>query len=94
MGLGMLIHAQVGTRFSPAIEDYVKTISLLEQEHAHVSTCLLAQRLGLTPGSVTGVLQKLAKLDLVLYTPYHGAVLTQPGQQVALEMVGHHRLLA
>jgi DtxR family transcriptional regulator, Mn-dependent transcriptional regulator len=83
----------VDVRFSPAIEDYLKTIYLLELEHGQVSTCLLAEQLRFTPASVTGMLQKLAKLDLVRYMPYHGAVLTASGHRVALEVVRHHRLL-
>jgi DtxR family Mn-dependent transcriptional regulator len=81
------------TRFSPAVEDYLKAIYQLQPERGQVTTCLLAEHLGFTPASVTGMLQKLAKLDLVTYTPYHGVALTERGQRVALEMLRHHRLL-
>src|SRR5262245_7904971 len=84
--------ASTSTR-SPAIEDYLKAIYLLRQEHSRVNTSLLAAHLGFAPPSVTGMLQKLAQLDLVSYTPYHGAVLTDHGQRRALEVLRHHRLL-
>ena len=82
-----------GTKFSPAIEDYVKAIYQLQQDHGQVSTSLLADHLGFTPPSVTGMLQKLAKLDLVSYVPYHGVALTERGAETALEVLRHHRLL-
>jgi len=45
------------------------------------------------PPSVTTMLQKLAKLNLVIYTPYHGAALTAVGRRLALEVLRHHRLV-
>jgi DtxR family transcriptional regulator, Mn-dependent transcriptional regulator len=81
------------TKHTRAIEDYVKAIYLLQQEHCQVTTSLLAEQLGFAPPSVTSMLQKLAKLDLVAYTPYQGVVLTEDGQRIALEVLRHHRLL-
>lgn len=78
---------------SPAIEDYLKAIYVLQQEHGHVTTSLVAECFGFAPPSVTGMLQRLAKLDLVSYAPYHGVALTDRGQRVALEVLRHHRLL-
>ena len=78
---------------SPAIEDYLKAIYALHQEHPQVTTSLVAEHLGFAPPSVTGMLQKLAKLDLIRYTPYHGVTLTDRGQRVALEVLRHHRLV-
>ena len=80
-------------KFSPAVEDYVKAIYILYHRHGEASTSSLAEHLGLAPASVTGMLQKLAKLDLVTYTPYHGVVLTELGERTALEVLRHHRLL-
>lgn len=84
--------ASVGNR-SRAIEDYLKAIYVLDQEHGQVTTSLLSEHLGFAPPSVTSMLQKLAKLDLAAYTPYHGVTLTDRGQRVALEVLRHHRLL-
>src|SRR4051794_28077714 len=78
---------------SRAIEDYLKAIYVLHQEHGQVTTSLLSEHLGFAPPSVTGMLQKLAKLDLVSYAPYHGVTLTDRGQRIALEVLRHHRLL-
>src|SRR5438477_1466058 len=81
------------TTRSPAIEDYLKAIYVLHQAHGQVTTSLLAEDLGFAPPSVTGMLQKLAKLDLVIYTPYQGVTLTDRGRHTALEVLRHHRLL-
>ena len=78
---------------SPAIQDYLKAIYVLHQEHGQATTSLLAEHLRFAPASVTGMLQKLAQLDLVSYTPYHGVALTDRGQRLALEVLRHHRLL-
>lgn len=81
------------TARSPAIEDYLKAIYLLQQEQEQVTTSRVAQYFGFAPASVTGMLQKLAKLDLVNYTPYRGVCLTVSGLRVALDVLRHHRLL-
>jgi DtxR family Mn-dependent transcriptional regulator len=80
-------------RVSPAVEDYLKAIYTLQQEHGQVSTSLLAEHLGFKPASVTGMLKSLADLHLVEYTRYHGVELTPAGEKIALEVVRHHRLI-
>jgi DtxR family Mn-dependent transcriptional regulator len=80
-------------KLSPAIQDYVKAIYILHQKYGQVTTTHLAEHLGFAPPSVTTMLQKLAKLNLVIYTPYHGAALTAVGQRLALEVLRHHRLV-
>ncbi len=81
------------TKLSPAIEDYVKAIYLLHQEHAQVTTSLLAKQLGVAPASVSGMIHKLAKLNLVTHIPYRGVALTDLGQRTALGVLRRHRLL-
>lgn len=78
---------------SRAIEDYLKAIYALAQDHRQVSTSQISERLQFRPASVTGMLKTMSDLDLVAYTPYHGVELTTKGQRIALEIVRHHRLL-
>ncbi|MEW6280106.1 MAG: metal-dependent transcriptional regulator [Candidatus Eremiobacterota bacterium] len=85
--------AEVFRPLSPAMEDYLKTIYTLQEEHATVTTQLLADFQGVAPASVTHMLKRLAEHKLVHYTPYHGVALTEAGRKVAIEMVRHHRLL-
>jgi DtxR family Mn-dependent transcriptional regulator len=80
--------------FSAAVEDYAKAIYALERRGGGaVSTNALAERLDVTPGSASGMVRKLADLDLVTHEPYRGVQLTPKGVRVALEVLRHHRLL-
>ncbi len=78
-----------------AIEDYLKTIYDLTEEFGRASTTQIAERMGIKPGSVTGMLQKMAGATppLVDYRKNRGAALTPEGRRAALEVIRHHRLL-
>jgi DtxR family Mn-dependent transcriptional regulator len=45
------------------------------------------------PASVSGMLRVLADMHLVSHMPYYGVTLTATGQQIALEVLRHHRLI-
>lgn len=80
--------------FSAAVEDYAKAIySLAERGDGTVTTNALAERLGVTAASASGMVRKLAEFELVLHEPYHGVSLTPRGTALALEVLRHHRLL-
>lgn len=76
-----------------AIEDYLKTIYMLAQELAPVSTSRLAVAREVKPASATGMIRRLNKLNLVNYEKHRGVTLTDEGQRIALEVIRHHRLL-
>jgi DtxR family transcriptional regulator, Mn-dependent transcriptional regulator len=79
---------------SQAIEDYSKAIySLQSRSDEPVSTNALAERLGITPGSVSAMLGKLDELGLATHVPYRGVRLTAAGRRLALEVIRHHRLI-
>jgi DtxR family transcriptional regulator, Mn-dependent transcriptional regulator len=79
---------------SSAVEDYTKAIyALQERDNEPVTTNALADRLGVTPGSASGMVKRLGELGLVEHRPYHGVSLTEQGRRVALEVMRHHRLL-
>jgi DtxR family transcriptional regulator, Mn-dependent transcriptional regulator len=79
---------------SSAVEDYAKAIYALQARGAGaVTTNALADRLGVTPASASGMVRKMDELGLVAHQPYRGVVLTDPGRRVALEVLRHHRLL-
>jgi DtxR family transcriptional regulator, Mn-dependent transcriptional regulator len=79
---------------SQAVEDYSKAIfSLQSRSEQPVSTNALAERLGITPGSVSAMLKKLDELGLITHVPYRGVRLTDDGRRLALEVIRHHRLL-
>ncbi len=78
-----------------SMEDYLKALYHLGQQHPRVSTTALARWLGVAPASVTEMLRRLAtwKPPLVDYRPRRGAVLTPAGQRIALRVIRTHRLL-
>lgn len=78
---------------SSAVEDYAKAIYALERRGGVVTTNALAERLGVTPGSASGMVKRLGELGLVRHEPYHGVSLSDDGRRVALEVMRHHRLL-
>ena len=81
-------------RHSDAIEDYAKALYALGRRgEGAVSTTALAERLGVTPASVSAMLKKLADRGLAEHEPYRGTRLTEEGERVALEVLRHHRLL-
>ena len=79
---------------SPAVEDYAKAIYALEVRSSEpVGNNALAERLGVTPGSASGMVKRMGELGYVQHIPYRGVALTDAGRRVALEVIRHHRLL-
>jgi DtxR family Mn-dependent transcriptional regulator len=79
--------------FSQAVEDYLKIIYKLQEEHEIASTTAIARRMGSSPAAATKMIKYLAELSLLEHAPYQGARLTRTGERVALEIIRHHRLL-
>lgn len=77
------------------VEDYLKTIYELTCSDKRATTNQIAQKMGVTPASVTNMIQKLAEANppLLDYRKHHGVQLTPDGEKVALEIIRHHRLL-
>ena len=78
---------------SDAIQDYLKEIYKLGEERERVSTSALAERQKVSAASASAMVKKLAALGLAEHAPYRGVTLTHAGEQVALEVIRHHRLL-
>jgi DtxR family Mn-dependent transcriptional regulator len=78
-----------------AVEDYLKAIYDLTLAETPATTNQIAERMGVRPATVTGMLQRLSanQPPLLEYQKHHGALLTEAGRQVALEVIRHHRLL-
>jgi DtxR family transcriptional regulator, Mn-dependent transcriptional regulator len=91
VSLGMSAH--VRPKLSESQEDYLKHIYLLSETQDAVSTQSLADHLNVKPASVTGMLKKLADVNLVEYERYRGVKLTTSGERVAIEILRHHRLI-
>ena len=85
------------TELSSAVEDYAKAIFALQQElegaGGVVTTTAVAERLGVTAASASGMVRRLHEHGLVEHVPYKGVELTAEGRRVALRVLRHHRLL-
>ena len=80
---------------SDTVEDYLKVIYKLSVGNERVSTGQISDALVVSPASVTDMVQRLANEDppLLDYRKHQGVALTEEGQNVALEILRHHRLL-
>ena len=81
-----------------AVEDLLKAVFTLQKQIDPVPTTLLAKTLNISAPSVTDMVKRLAEptknhAALLEHRPYHGVRLTPLGEQVALEVIRHHRLL-
>lgn len=81
---------------SESVEDYLKAIFELSGPAGEAATSnAIAQRLGVSAPSVTGMLQKLStgRRPCITYRKHHGAGLTSEGRKRALRIVRRHRLV-
>ena len=76
-----------------AVQDYLKAIHQLGGATDGVSTSAVAERLGVSAASVSGMLKRLDEQGLVSHKRYQGVRLTKKGTRQAVEMIRHHRLL-
>lgn len=73
-------------------ENYLKAIYKCEDSHTVATTNQLAELLSTTAASVTDMLKKLGEKNLVIYTKYQGASLSDEGRKIALQIIRKHRL--
>ncbi|MDA1081155.1 MAG: metal-dependent transcriptional regulator [Gemmatimonadetes bacterium] len=85
--------AQQAPELTGQAEDYLKAIYELEQGDAAAGTNAVASRLGIAAASVSGMLQRLARLGLVHTERYRGTRLTESGRAVALQLIRRHRII-
>lgn len=76
-----------------AVEDYLKAVYEIARTEENVTTSALAERLSVSSASVTGMIKKLAEMNLVSYERYRGVHLTDAGRRIAIEVIRHHRLV-
>src|SRR5215212_10207302 len=77
---------------SSSVGDYLKAIWECAEEEA-ASTKDVADRLSVSPASVTNMFARLREMGLVEYERYRGATLTERGRSEALRLVRRHRLI-
>jgi DtxR family Mn-dependent transcriptional regulator len=75
------------------VEDYLKAVYEVERAAGAATTNDLAQRLGVAPASVTGMVRRLAAQGLLEHEPYRGVRLTADGRRAALRTLRRHRVI-
>ncbi len=85
---------RAGLAFSPAVEDYAKTLYRLEQlTDEPVATGAIATRLDVSTPSASNMLRHLSELGLVTVVSGRGARLTPAGRRVARAVIRRHRII-
>jgi len=77
------------------VEDYIKAIYQVSSaaDTGTATTGEVAEKLSVTPGSVTTMLQRLAESGLVNYQSHRGTSLSPSGEKLALNVLRRHRLV-
>ncbi|MDQ4145374.1 MAG: metal-dependent transcriptional regulator [Actinomycetota bacterium] len=71
----------------------MKSIYRLTKGAAHVHTGALAEALGVTPGTATSAVKRLAERRLLQHQPYRGVELTRAGRRAAIAAIRRHRIV-
>ncbi|EOH89287.1 Cro/Cl family transcriptional regulator [Enterococcus villorum] len=77
---------------TPNREDYLKIILELGGDTAKVNNKQIVSSLAVSPASVSEMISKLVKEQLVEHSPYQGVQLTDSGLQKASSLIRKHRL--
>ncbi|MCL4534688.1 MAG: metal-dependent transcriptional regulator [Bacteroidetes bacterium] len=77
---------------SPIIEEYLETIYKMERRGVPTLGIRLAERMGVSAPTVTGVLKRMAKSGLVEEDARKGVRLTLKGRELGEAIVRKHRL--
>ena len=78
---------------SESVEEYLEAIYKFNEKGEAAKTTELAEKLNVSPPSVTEMIKKFANEGLIEYEPYKGAILTGKGMALAQKVVRKHRLL-
>ncbi len=77
---------------TPNREDYLKIILELGGDMTKVNNKQIVSSLAVSPASVSEMISKLVKEQLVEHSPYQGVQLTETGLQKASSLIRKHRL--
>jgi DtxR family transcriptional regulator, Mn-dependent transcriptional regulator len=76
-----------------ADREALKAVYRLTRDGGEAHTGALAERLSLSPGTVTATVKRLAERDLLDHTPYRGVSLTAEGRRAAISAIRRHRIV-
>jgi DtxR family transcriptional regulator, Mn-dependent transcriptional regulator len=77
---------------TPVVEDYLQTIHYMLRDGQPVIAARLAERLNVTPPTVTATLQRMEHQGLIEHGPHKEITFTEAGQDQAASIVRRHAL--
>lgn len=77
---------------SPVVEEYLQTLHFMLRDGQQTIGARLAERLGVTPPTVTATLRRMERDGLITYGEHREVYLTERGRQLAAELVRRHAL--
>lgn len=81
------------TDLSKSERETLKAIYRHTKNGAEAHTGDLAETLGVSPGTVTATVKRLADRHLVDHRPYHGVTFTDHGRRAAVAAIRRHRIV-
>jgi DtxR family Mn-dependent transcriptional regulator len=87
------LNALVDDSLTKSEREALKAIYRLTRDGSEAHTGALADVLGLSPGTVTTTVKRLADRLLVDHRPYQGVSFTAEGQQTAVAAIRRHRIV-
>src|SRR5215212_889744 len=78
---------------SKSDRETLKAIYRLSKDGADAHTGDLAESLGVSPGTATAMVKRLAERGLLDHKRYRGVELTRPGRQAAISAIRRHRIV-
>ncbi len=79
--------------YSRTDREALKAVYRLTKGDSDAHTGVLAESLGVTPGTVTTTVKRLAERGLLEHKPYRGVELTRAGRQAAIGAIRRHRIV-
>ncbi|CAN5602662.1 metal-dependent transcriptional regulator [soil metagenome] len=83
----------MNTLLTKSDRELLKAIYRSTRDASWAHTGVLADSLGLAPGTVTATIKRLAERALLEHTPYRGVELTGAGRRVAVAVIRRHRIV-
>jgi DtxR family Mn-dependent transcriptional regulator len=79
---------------SASVGDYLKAVwEIIGDSSESAATKAVAERLSVSPASVSNMFVRMQEMGLVEYERYRGAILTDRGRAEALRLIRRHRLI-
>jgi len=76
------------------LEDYLEAIYNLNEEKGYVGVKDISVKLGVRPGTVSGMVSSLTEKGYVQHERYRGMRLTEAGEKVARSVIRRHQVIS